>query len=150
MACVISYNLCWHVPQLYVHHDRVCMIITVLLEQQSFVSHSVFPKKAISQLHFIQKLRCLSVQKSPRESTHTFKVLLLVYKTLRGLRPGYVSETFLIYKLGKPFRSSGSRLVTVPKCRTKISADSLFSSCAPCCRLCLLENLRVAEILTIF
>lgn len=39
---------------------------------------------------------------------------------------------FFVYDLGKPLRSSGSRLVMVPKwTRTKSLADSAFSSCAP-------------------
>ncbi|KAF7649923.1 hypothetical protein LDENG_00133860, partial [Lucifuga dentata] len=48
-----------------------------------------------------------------------FKILLLVYKTLHGSGPKYVSDMILQYEPSRPLRSSGSALLSVLRVRTK-------------------------------
>ncbi len=60
-----------------------------------------------------------------------FKVLLIVFKALRGLTPHYISEMLLPYEPGRPLRSSGSSLLTVPRSITETFGDAAFSHYAP-------------------
>ena len=58
-------------------------------------------------------------------------MLLLTYKALNYLSPGYVSELFNKPKYTHNLRSQSQNLLSVPKSRTVTYGDRAFSVCAP-------------------
>jgi hypothetical protein len=79
-----------------------------------------------------------------------FKVLLMVYKCLNGLGPSYLSEMLLPYEPSRSLRSSGSRLLIIPKVRTKTHGEASFSYYGPHLWNRLPEDLRAAENVHVF
>ncbi len=55
-----------------------------------------------------------------------FKVLLLIYKSLNGLGPKYISDMLTEYKPNRPLRSVGSSQLEIPRVHTK-QGESAFS-----------------------
>ena len=60
-----------------------------------------------------------------------FKVLLLVYKGLNGLAPGYISEMLPYRTCSRSLRSDSQKLLNVPKTSLKTYGDRAFSVGAP-------------------
>ena len=60
-----------------------------------------------------------------------FKVLLLVYKGLNGLAPGYISEMLPYRTCSRSLRSDSQKLLNVPKTSLKAYGDRAFSVGAP-------------------
>ena len=67
----------------------------------------------------------------PVHSRIIYKILLLTYKSLKGLAPSYISELLTFSKPSRSLRSSGLNLLTVPKTNTVTFGDRAFSVCAP-------------------
>ena len=59
-----------------------------------------------------------------------FKILLLVYKALKGLGPKYMLDLLVPYEASRPLRSSRTGLLCVPRTRTK-QGEAAFSYYAP-------------------
>ena len=106
---------------------------------------SGLPKKAINKLQIIQHMYWPS-----SEGEHTshlswspfigclsvfridFKILLLVFKTLNGLAPEYLSlECFWLYAPSRSLRSSGTGLLVVPQVRTETYREAAFNVYGP-------------------
>ena len=79
-----------------------------------------------------------------------FKVLLLVFKCLNGLGPSYLSKLLLPYEPSRTLRSSGSRLLVIPKVRTHTHSEAYFQFYGPRLRDSLPEDLRAAENVHVF
>ena len=79
-----------------------------------------------------------------------FKVLLMVFKCLRGLGPFYLSELLLQYEPSWTLRSSGTGLLIVPKVRTRTYGEASFQHYGPRLWNSLPEDLRAAENVHIF
>ncbi len=62
-----------------------------------------------------------------------FKVLLLVYKSLNGLGPKYITDMLTEYKPDRALRSAGSRQLEIPRVHTK-KGESAFSYYEPASR----------------
>jgi len=60
-----------------------------------------------------------------------FKVLMLVFKSLNGLAPVYMSDLLSSHNSGRSLRSSNQRLLTVPRSRLKTRGDRAFAVAAP-------------------
>ncbi len=65
--------------------------------------------------------------------TVTFKVLLLVYKSLNGLGPKHIADMLTEYKPNRPLRSVGSSQLETPSVHTK-QGESAFSLYEPASR----------------
>ena len=60
-----------------------------------------------------------------------YKALLLVYKSLQGLAPQYLSDLFQSYTPARSLRSSDQGLLTVPVSRTRTYGDRSLQSAGP-------------------
>ena len=60
-----------------------------------------------------------------------FKVLLLVFKCLKGLGPSYLSDMLLSYQPSRVLRSSGTGLLIIPRVKTKTYGEAAFSHYGP-------------------
>ncbi len=123
------------------------------------------PKKTVRQLQLIQNAAARILTRT-RKSEHItpvlrslhwlpvtfridFKVLLLVYKPLNGLRPKYIADMLTEYKPNRPFRSVGSSQLEIPRVHTK-QGESAFSYFAACSWNQLPEEIRCAKTLATF
>lgn len=120
------------------------------------------PKKSIRQLQLIQNAAARVLTRTKKiehitpvlKSLHwlpvaqriDFKVLLLVYKSLNGL---YIRDLLSWYKPSRSVRSSSSRLLTVPRTRTK-HGEAAFSFYAPHIWNTLSGECKAAETLNSF
>ncbi len=73
-----------------------------------------------------------------------FKVLLLVYKSLNGLGPKYMSDMLTEYKPNRPLRSLGSSQLEIPRFHTK-QGESAFSYMQPAAGTQLPVEIRCAK-----
>ncbi len=123
------------------------------------------PKKSIRQLQLIQNAAARILTRT-RKSEHItpvlrslhwlpvtfridFKVLLLVYKSLNGLGPKYMSDMLTEYKPNRPLRSLGSSQLEIPRVHTK-QGESAFSYYAARSWNQLPEEIRCAKTLATF
>ena len=86
----------------------------------------------------LQKLHWLPMRKSIN-----FKTLLLVFKALRDLAPGYIHDIVTPYAPTRVLRSKDSEKLIVPKARLKTVGDRAFASAAPSLWNALPNELRV-------
>ena len=123
------------------------------------------PKKAIKQLQLIQNAaaRVLTRTKKAEHITPVlkslhwlpvnlridFKILLIVYKSLNGSGPHYISEMLLHYEPSRSLRSSGTGLLIVPRTKSK-HGEAAFSHYASHNWNKLPEHIRSAPTLPIF
>ncbi len=122
-------------------------------------------KKTIRQLQLIQNAAARILTRT-RKSEHItpvlrslhwlpvtfridFKVLLLVYKSLNGLGPKYMSDMLTEYKPNRPLRSLGSSQLEIPRVHTK-QGESAFSYYAARSWNQLPEEIRCAKTLATF
>ena len=78
-----------------------------------------------------------------------FKVLLIVYKSLNGLGPKYMSDLLSPYTPARPLRSAGTSLLITPRVKTK-HGEAAFSYSASCKWNKLPDELKQAETLNTF
>ncbi len=123
------------------------------------------PKKTIRQLQLIQNAAARILTRTRKyehitpvlRSLHwlpvtfriDFKVLLLVYKSLNGLGPKYMSDMLTEYKPNRPLRSLGSSQLEIPRVHTK-QGESAFSYYAARSWNQLPEEIRCAKTLATF
>ena len=74
-----------------------------------------------------------------------FKILLLVFKSLHGLAPPYLSEMLSTRTPARSLRSSNQLLFEVPRSRLKSRGDRAFSVVAPKLWNALPLHVRVAD-----
>ncbi len=127
--------------------------------------NGLLPKKTIRQLQLIQNAAARTLTRT-RKSEHItpvlrslhwlpvtfridFKVLLLVYKSLNGLGPKYMSDMLTEYKPNRPLRSLGSSQLEIPRVHTK-QGESAFSYYAARSWNQLPEEMRCAKTLATF
>ncbi len=60
-----------------------------------------------------------------------FKILLIVYKSLNGMAPSYISDLLIEHNVTRSLRSSNQRLLFIPKTRRKCRGDHAFATTAP-------------------
>ena len=68
------------------------------------------------------------------EQRTIFKILLLTFKALNNLCPSYISDLLETYQYAKPartLRSSGRKLLVIPRSKLKFYGDRAFSVAAP-------------------
>ena len=123
------------------------------------------PKKAIKQLQLIQNAAARVLARTKKaehispilKSLHwlpvchriDFKILLIVYKSLNGPGPKYLSELLQHYEPSRSLRSSGTGLLIVPRYKTK-HGEAAFCHYAPHSWNKLPEDIRSAPTLPIF
>ncbi len=121
------------------------------------------PKKTIRQLQLIQNAAARILTRTRKyehitpvlRSLHwlpvtfriDFKVLLLVYKSLNGIGPKYMSDMLTEYKPNRPLRSLGSSQLEIPRVHTK-QGESAFSYYAARSWNQLPEEIRCAKTAT--
>ena len=60
-----------------------------------------------------------------------YKVLILVFKALNGLSPGYITDMLMEYTPSRTLRSQDSNLLVVPRTRLKSAGQRSFHYAAP-------------------
>ena len=122
-------------------------------------------KRAIRQLQYIQNAAARVLTRTRKydhispvlRSLHwlpvaqriDFKTALLVYKSLHGLAPKYISDMLETYEPTRTLRTSGRGLLLVPRVRTK-QGEAAFQVYAPKIWNSLPEDVRQASTLTMF
>lgn len=80
----------------------------------------------------------------------TFKVLLLVYKSLNGMAPSYLTDLLTVHQPPRALRSANLGLLVAPRTKLKTRGDRAFSSAAPRLWNSLSPEIRAAPTLHIF
>ena len=129
---------------------------------------SGLPKKEVSRLQIVQNAAARVLTGTRRRAHITpilkslhwlpvsfridFKVLLLVFKSLHGTAPAYLSEMTSWYVPNRPLRSADTGLLKVPDARptTKTYGEAAFSHYGPNLWNSLPETLRVTDSIDVF
>ena len=74
-----------------------------------------------------------------------FKLLLVTFKALHGLSPGYIFDMLVPYSPTRALRSAGKGLLTIPESRLATKGDRSFSVLAPKLWNALPEQIRLAD-----
>ncbi len=143
-------------------HDLEKLVHAVITSRVDYCN-GLLPKKSIRQLQLIQNAAARILTRT-RKSEHIspqvltlasvtfridFKVLLLVYKSLNGLGPKYMSDMLTEYKPNRPLRSLGLSQLEIPRVHTK-QGESAFSYYAARSWNQLPEEIRCAKTLATF
>ncbi len=59
------------------------------------------------------------------------KIVLIVYKSLKGMAPSYISDLLIEHNVTRSLRSSNQKLLFIPKMRRKCRRDRAFATIAP-------------------
>ncbi|KAF7246446.1 AT-rich interactive domain-containing protein 2 [Varanus komodoensis] len=89
----------------------------------------------------------------PIEARAQFKVLIMTYKALNGLGPGYLNERLCLYMPDRPLRSAGESLLQEPsmkEIRRVSTRRRAFSAVAPNLWNSLPKEVRLAPPLLVF
>ena len=86
----------------------------------------------------------------PRFCSHDFVVLVITFKALHGLGPGYLQDRLLPYNPPRTLRSSGKNLLQSAKTRLAGITQRNFSSAAPRLWNSLLEEILHLDSLLAF
>ena len=73
----------------------------------------------------------MSLHWLPIKQRIDFKVLLLVFKALKNVAPGYICDLLQLRTAPRTLRSSTSQFLVTPACRTVTYGDKCFSCYAP-------------------
>ena len=92
---------------------------------------------------------CKQLHWLPIRERAKFKILTLVYKSIHGSTPEYLSELIIPYNPPRELRSKSSNLLCVPKCRVKYG-ERAFSHAGPSLWNTLPSSIRNASSLAIF
>ena len=79
-----------------------------------------------------------------------YKIILLTFKSLHGLAPGYLSDLLKIYNPPRQLRSKNKMLLEVPKTVLKTYGDKAFAYAAPTLWNSLPEELRTTSSIELF
>ncbi|KAK7883865.1 hypothetical protein WMY93_026988 [Mugilogobius chulae] len=93
----------------YVQLWPTCIIFDNLNYHSSFSGHLLFPMS----LHWL-----------PVAQRIDFKTALLVFKSLYGQAPKYISDMLVLHEPSRTLRTSGTGLLLVPRVRTKHGPES--------------------------
>ena len=86
----------------------------------------------------------------PVLSRITFKVLLLTYKSLHGLAPGYLQNLLTAYEPGRSLRSKEQGLLSIPKTKLVTYGDRAWAKAAPLLWNSLPAKIRNSENVDVF
>ena len=86
----------------------------------------------------------------PIEQRVTFKILLMVYKSLHGLAPPYIRDLLKEYIPSRSLRSVNSMLLCVPRTRLTTYGDRSFEKAAPSLWNSLPDNVKQCDSLPVF
>ena len=127
---------------------------------------SGLPKKEVYRLQLVQNAAARVLTKTRRRAHITpilkslhwlpvsfridFKILLLVFKSLHGNAPAYMSAMTEWYVPNRPLRSADTGLLTVPDANTKTYGEAAFRFYGPNLWNSLPEILRVTNSVDIF
>ena len=92
---------------------------------------------------------CKELHWLPIAERAQFKVLCLVYKSIHGSSPGYLSELITPYVPNRELRSGSSHLLCVRKCRIKYG-ERAFSHAGPTLWNTLPLDIRITRSIQIF
>lgn len=67
-----------------------------------------------------------SLQWLPVKYTIEYKILLMVFKSLNGLAPGYLSDLLHFHNPSRSLRSGNLALLVLPRARLKHQGDRAF------------------------
>ncbi len=79
-----------------------------------------------------------------------FKIIFLIFKSLNGLAPPYLSDLLTEHCPVVSLRSSNQRLLRVPKSKLKSRGDRAFSVAAPRLWNALPSSIRFAPSISVF
>ena len=80
----------------------------------------------------------------------TYKILLITYKALNGLAPGYIRDLLHVYRPARQLRSSARNLLSVPTIKLATYGQRSFSHAAPMLWNSLPDSLRHCATLSSF
>jgi hypothetical protein len=120
------------------------------------------PNSLLSKLQRVQNTSARVITKTPRHNHITpvlkelhwlpiayrikFKILLIVYKALKGLVPCYITELIKTYKPARTLRSQSSLTLAVPTgIPSTTYGERSFCRAAPLLWNALTEKIRIAE-----
>ena len=142
--CKSAYFSLRHVGQ--VRKKLTHALITSKLDQCNSLLYGL-PDKEISKIQRIQNSAARLVTRTKRQEHITqvlrklhwlpikkriiYKILLLTYKSLKGLAPDYLRDLLDLYVPTRILRAGSKHLLRVPRFRTKYYGGRAFSSCAP-------------------
>uniref|UniRef100_A0A3P9K8W2 Reverse transcriptase domain-containing protein n=1 Tax=Oryzias latipes TaxID=8090 RepID=A0A3P9K8W2_ORYLA len=86
----------------------------------------------------------------PVSFTIDFKILLIVFKTVHGLGPSFISDLLLDYEPPRALRSSGAGLLMVPRVKTKNHGEASFRHYGPRLWNSLSEDVRASSSVEVF
>ena len=81
----------------------------------------------------------------PVEQRIIFKILIVTFKALNNLFPSYFSDLLETYKPARNLRSSGGKLLVVPRCKLNYYGDRAFSVAAPRLRNDIPDSIKCTE-----
>ena len=93
---------------------------------------------------------CMRLHWLPVTARVEYKVLILTYKALHGLAPGYLADFLQQYQPGRALRSEDRKLLHVPRTRLITYGDRAFPKAAPVLWNSLPQAARDAQTLDTF
>ncbi len=112
------------IRQLQLINEHCCRILTRTRKYEHITP-------VLRSLHGLPVLR--SLHGLPVTLRIDFKILLIVYKSLNGLGPKYITDMLTEYKPNRPLRSLGSSPLEIPRVHTK-QGECAFSYYEPASR----------------
>ena len=152
-TCKVAYYHLRNISRIRRHLDDFCLktVVQALVMSRVDYCNSLLyglPSYQIARLQHVQNAAARLISKTQRsdhitpvlfslhwlpiEARISFKILLLTYKILNGLAPGYLSDLISPYKPNRRnLRSAEKNLLAVPRTRLKTFGDRSFSVASP-------------------